>query len=1164
MQLPGYYRRVPRITLAALVWLTAANVAADEPSVDFNRDIRSILSDNCFKCHGPDAKKRQAGLRFDLRESALGERKSGKRAIIAGEPDHSELVRRITAADESDRMPPLDSGKSLSPGEIELLTEWIRQGAVYARHWSYTPPERPELPDTGKSTWPKNEIDRFILDRLRREGLFPTEEADRHALIRRLSLDLTGLPPTLEDVETFVGDSTPDALEKWVDRLLDKDTYGEHWARTWLDLARYADSAGYADDPPRTIWAYRDYVIRSLNANKPFDEFTIEQIAGDLLTDPTEEQLIATAFHRNTLTNNEGGTNDEEFRNVAIVDRVNTTMAVWMGTTIHCAQCHDHKFDPISQEEFFRLFAIFNNSEDADRRDERPLVQLWTDEQKKQKASWRQTIVELEKMLATATPELLAAQAEWESRFAAEPQWRTLRPGEVTLKSGAGATIADDGSVFIPKSQKTDVITFESALGDIETVTAFRLEALPHESLSGKGPGHAGGNFVITRVLASVTPGEGDRLRGRYVRVEISGKEKILSLAEVQVFSGADNIASGGKASQSSTAFDGPARLAIDGNTDGNYNAKSVTHTAIKENPWWELDLGAEVPVDRIVLWNRTDNNLQSRLKDYRIAVLGAERRPVWEKTVAKAPNPSSEFSLSGVRAVSLAAAYADHSQDGFDAARVLDTKNPNKAGWAIAPKLGEAHALTLIPASPVKASAGSTLTFTIEQLSSRQNHTLGHFRLSLTSDPGVSEFAKTPASIVSMLKRPANRRDDAEKAELTKYYVSIAPRLQAQREELKRVKKQLADIKAYATVPVMRERPDGRRRKTQIQRRGNFLDVGKEVSVGLPSAFHAAPEGEPINRLTLARWLVDEANPLTARVVVNRYWESIFGVGLVRTSEEFGSQGELPSHPELLDWLATELVAHDWDLKYLLKLLVTSAAYRQSSRVTPELIERDPDNRLLARGPRFRLSAEMIRDQALFVGGLLSPKLYGPPARPPRPASGLKAAFGGGIDWKPSEGEDRYRRGLYTTWRRSNPYPSMVAFDAPNREVCEIRRARTNTPLQALVTLNDPVYVEAAQALARRIAKKPIAKKPAETRDRARYGFRLCLARAPTDSELSRLVSLYERAHSLYGHDVESATLMATRPLGAVPEGSDVTELAAWTVVANVLLNLDEMFMKR
>ncbi len=771
---------LPVLTMLA-VSSGARSILAASDKIDFNRDVRPILSENCYKCHGPDEIARKAGLRFDIRGEAIKPVKSGMIPIVPGAPEKSQMIARISSGDPHKHMPPPSSGKKLKPAQIESLRRWIAQGAPYAQHWAYVKPVRPALPRVKDRGWPINPVDYFILARLEREGLRPSARADRYTLIRRVSLDLTGLPPPLQDVDEFVHDPRPDAYERLVDHLLESNAYGEHWARMWLDLARYADSAGYADDPPRTIWAYRDYVIRSFNANKPFDRFTIEQIAGDLLPDATEEDEVATAFHRNTMTNNEGGTDDEEFRNAAVVDRVNTTMAVWMGTSMACAQCHHHKFDPISQEEYFRLFAVLNNTEDADRNDEAPILKVYTAQQRQDESKWQEELSKLE-----------------------------------------------------------------------------------HD---------------------------------------------------------------------------------------------------------------------------------------------------------AHAPDKSNQ----------------------------------------------------------------------VVQL-----------------------------------------------------------------------KKNLAELHAY-TVPVMKELDGDKRRKTHVQLRGNFHALGEEVTEGVPTVFPALPAGVPPNRLALARWLMDENNPLTARVIANRFWEQIFGTGIVRTSDDFGAQGELPSHPELLDWLATELVAEKWDLKAFLKLLVTSATYQQVARVTPELQEHDPDNRLLGRGPRVRLTAEEVRDQALAVAGLLSRKMYGPPVRPPQPSLGLGAAFGGSLDWKTSEGDDRYRRGVYIEWRRTRLYPSLATFDAPSREVCALRRPRSNTPLQALVTLNDPVYVEAAQTLGRRMAQTV-----GSVQERAEFGFRACLARPPKPEELKSLVQLFKSARADYSENPGQARRLATEPLGPVPEGSDVAELAAWTVVGNVLLNLDEIMMKR
>ncbi|MEX0689780.1 MAG: PSD1 and planctomycete cytochrome C domain-containing protein [Pirellulales bacterium] len=788
----------------ATVWAMATPPAlATEPALSFTRDIKGLLSNRCIRCHGPDAEDRHGGgdegLRLDTFAGATADL-GGHAALVPGKPSESELVARIMSTDPDVMMPPPEAGERLAAAEVDLLSRWITAGGEYEPHWAYVPPERPPIPAVKNAAWSKNDIDFFILARLEAEGLAPQPEADRTTLARRLSLDLTGLPPEPEAVNAFVADTAPDAVEKFVDRLLAHAGYGEHVARQWLDLARYADSAGYADDRPRTIWGWRDWVIRACDATMPFDEFTIKQLAGDLLPGATLDDRVATGFHRNTLTNSEGGTIDEEFRAAAVVDRVNTTMSTWMGTTIACAQCHDHKYDPLSQQEYFGIYGVFNQTADADRPDEAPLLPFFTPEQE-----------------------------------------------------------------------------------------------------------------GLTRTLTA-------------------------NLAEI-----------------------------------------------------------------------------------------------------------------------------ARH-----------------------------------VPAAK----------------------------------PGVVE----------------------------------PPELRPLRELEAGLQQELAAIKPITTVPVMEELPAGKRRVTKLHNRGNWNSLGSEVAEGVPTVFNpASPSANGrLDRLALAKWLVDPANPLTARVVVNRIWEQLFGIGIVSTSEEFGAQGDLPSHPELLDWLACELVEQGWNTKAITRLIVSSAAYRQTSKCPPELVAADPDNRLIACGPRVRLPAEVIRDQALAAAGLLSRKKGGPSVNPPQPALGLSAAFGSGIDWKTSEGEDRYRRALYTTWRRSNPYPSMATFDAPSREICTLRRPRSNTPLQALVTLNDPVYVEAAQALARRMIRAG----GSTAADRAIHGFRLVLARMPTDPEIDRLVRLHDEVCVEYHGDGASARKIATDPLGAPPAdlGIDTPEkmadLAAWTVVANVILNLDETFM--
>ena len=1134
----------------------AASKSTDAAAtVDFNRDIRPILSENCYKCHGPDDEARKAKLRFDVQGEALKPAKSGSIAIVPGSPEKSELIARVTATDPDDRMPPLKTGKKLTAAQTESLRKWIAQGAKYATHWAYVKPARPVPPMVKNTRWSHNGIDQFILARLEKEHLQPSSPADRYTLIRRVSLDLTGLPPSIEEVDRFVADKSPRAYEELVERLLRKPSFGEHWARLWLDLARYADSAGYADDPPRTIWAYRDYVIRAFNSNKPFDRFTVEQIAGDLLDDSDEEDDVATAFHRNTMTNNEGGTTDEEFRNAAVVDRVNTTMSVWMATSMGCAQCHTHKYDPITQQEYFKFFAFFNNTEDADLKDESPVWELYTPEQKKQRQVWKDEIARLEKILATSTPGLVAEQRRWEESFPRERPWKALKPVTMKARDGGNIVAGPDNSVEVAAQQRLEEYTVELPL-DSAQIAGLRLEALPSKPEPGQ---ELNRGYLITRVAAKVIPPQPTARAGRFVRVEIPGKEKILSLAEVQVFGGETNVAIIGEATQSSTAYEGDARLAIDGNADGNYEkAKSTTHTEKSENPWWELDLKSAQAVDKIVIWNRTDSGLQSRLKDFRVRLLDEKREVVWERTVAEAPNPSKTLSIGGVEPLEFVTAIVDTDQPDSDVKAVISPPGKGKKkGWAVDPEDGKPHYLTLLPARAVKSPEGSKLEVAIEQFTQRVQAPAALLRISSSDDHRLSEYANVPDSILRILPLALSQRTKEQAQSVSDYYrENIAPSLQAERLQLAKLKKDLSALVANTSVPVMRELKVEQRRVTHVQVRGNYLSLAEEVSAAVPAAFNPLPKDAPLNRLTLARWLVDRDNPLTARVIVNRFWEQIFGTGIVRTSEDFGTQGDRPTHPELLDWLATEFMDQHWDVKSFLKLLVTSATYCQSSRVTPQLEERDPDNLLLARGPRFRASAEVVRDQALAVSGLLSPKMYGPPVRPPQPSLGLAAAFGASLDWKPSEGEDQYRRALYIEWRRTSPYPSMATFDAPNREVCALRRPRSNTPLQALVTLNDPVYVTAAQALGGRMARTE-----GSVAEKLRYGFRLCLARRPSGAELKRLNVFYTEARVEYAKKADKARAMAGA--GAKTDSKDSVELAAWAAVGNILLNLDETLMK-
>jgi mono/diheme cytochrome c family protein len=984
--------------------------------VDFVKDIQPIFATSCLVCHGPIAQR--SNLRLDSKAAALKGGLSGP-AIVPGRSAESLLVRLIAGL-EGDRLMPL-GGPRLSDEQIGLIRAWIDQGASWpeetsphssqeAKHWSYRKPVRPEVPSVHDRSWPKNPIDYFVLARLEKEGLPPSPEADRVTLIRRVSLDLTGLPPSVEEVDAFLADESARAYENLVERLLSSPQYGERWARLWLDLARYADSHGYESDPFRVMWRYRDWVIDAFNHNMPFDEFTVEQIAGDMLPGATLEQRIASGFHRNTMWNMEGGVDREQTRVETIVDRVNTTASVWLGTTLACTQCHNHKYDPFTQKEYYQFFAFFNNADE-------PEMDAPTGEQLQRQQKYRSEMTKLETVLNTSTSELEAAQSRWERQVDTKPVvWTELDP--VGLLSAGGATLSKllDKSILVDGlNPENDTYTIV-AHTDLKGITGIRLETLTNSALPNNGPGRGSkGGFALSQFAVHVAP----------------------------------------KKTPQTTQ---PVRFKM----------------ALAE--------GSDKKQD-----------LQSLIED----------KPDSAGIIDPAKNRESLES----------AALFEHEETlGFD--------------------------------------GGTALTFTLGHHSKDKEANLGHFRLWLTTSPNPVSL---PDSVRSLVSVPPEKRPAAQRIELAAYFRSVCPELRVVRDRIAELRK---TEPRFPTAMVMQERSEPR--ATHIHIRGNFLNQGDAVTPGVPAVLSPLSPGEPLNRLGLARWLVDEDNPLVARVTVNRFWEQYFGRGLVSTSEDFGTQGERPSHPELLDWLATEFTDHRWDMKSMHRLIVTSATYRQSSKATSDLSSRDPYNRLLARGARFRLEAEMVRDVALSASGLLSEKLGGPSVFPPQP-DGIWTQNYSEEKWVTNTDEDRYRRGLYTFWRRTAPYPSFLAFDAPTREFCAVRRPRTNTPLQALTTLNDPAFVEAAQALARRIASHA----GSENRDRAIYGFRLCVLRPPKREELESLLALYQKQLTKYSRDVDAAVTLAPPVLGKRPEGAVVPELAAWTVVANVLLNLDETVSK-
>jgi hypothetical protein len=982
--------------------------------VDFDRDIRPIFRTSCYSCHqGANA---SAQLRLDSKESALKGGASG-RVILPGNSRQSPLMQRLTSQDRRVRMP--FGLAPLAPEKIKLIGAWIDQGAPWPeqasveKHWAYVKPQRPALPAVRNASWVRNPIDRFVLARLEKEGLAPSPEASRETLIRRVSLDLTGLPPTLEEIDAFLADRSPDASEKVVDRLLASPHYGERWASRWLDLARYADTNGYEADRRRSIWKYRDWVIQAFNRDMPFDEFTVEQIAGDMLPHATEDQRIATGFHRNSMFNEEGGVDPEQSHWETLVDRVNTTATVWLGTTLGCAQCHDHKYDPFTQREYYQFMAFFNNTEykvqgdsSGTQRYVEPQLDLPTPEQETRRKELQAEIEKLEARLASATPELAREQSQWEQAVAQAPAaWRPLAVTDLRATGGAVLSKAPDGSILAGGANPREVTYTIEARSPLESITGIRLEALPDASLPRGGPGRdAYGNFLLTAFELEA----GD------------SPEHLENIALPRVF--ADN---------------------------GNVKDKKFSQL-------WVVDASRE------------------------------------------------------------------------------ETRLPRQ--------------IVFVPQAPVRLGGQSILRITLRQNSAFLGQGIGRFRISVTAAPDPQTIVNITHKLRPLLQAPESSRTEEQKKELAGFYRSVAPSLEPARKRLAALRKSLANLGIVSTL-VLQERPLLARPAAYVRVRGNFLNKGDLAYANVPAVLPPLPESELPTRLGLARWLVSRENPLTARVTVNRFWEQCFGRGIVETSEDFGTQGERPTHPELLDWLAVEFMDRNWKMKPLIRLIVTSATYRQSSRAGAALLERDPYNRLLARGPRFRMEAEMIRDTVLAASGLLSPKIGGPSVFPPQPEGIWNMPYNND-KWVESQGEDRHRRGLYTFWRRTAPYPSLLVFDATSREVCTARRVRTNTPLQALTTLNDPAFFEAAQALARRI----VARGGLDPRSRAIYGFRLCTGRRPDPAELDRLLSGYEKEIAFFrGHPEDTAKLA----------GPDQPELAAWTMVGNVLLNLDETLTK-
>jgi hypothetical protein len=1131
--------------------------------VDFNRDVRPVLSEKCFQCHGADEKARKAKLRLDVRAEAVKDR-DGTVAVKPKDADGSEVMKRILSTDPDEIMPPPKEGHALSSREIEIVKKWITQGAAYAEHWAFIKPVRPPVPQIHDAkVVVQNRIDSFISAKLTENGLSMSPSADKHTLARRVALDLTGLPPAPDEMKAFLADTSANAYEHLVDACLAKPAFGERWARMWLDIARYADSAGYGSDPLRmNIWPYRDWVINAFNRNMPYDQFTREQLAGDLLPNPTEEQLVATAFHRNTMTNTEGGTDDEEFRVAAVKDRIAVTMQAWMGLTMGCAQCHSHKFDPISQQEYYQFYAIFNQTADSDLGSEEPTLPVPTADQKAQMTKLKDEIANLQKALSQPAGAALEKEmAAWEPLVLRPVNWTPLMPSNAaTIIGQVQLDIQKDASVLVHGRTPGEDTYMVRINQPMKRITALRMEALTDPSLPSQGPGRTGhGNAVVGELKATLSIGKDNTAKGRYIRVELPGKKKMLSLAEVQtLLPNGENVALYGKASQSTTDYGADAKRAIDSNTDGDFfKSSSVTHTAVSDNPWWEVDLGAEKDLSDIVIWNRTDGGTATRLNGVKISLLDSARKPTFTKTLAKAPAVSEKVALSNSKTIQLKNPSADFAQQDFGPPAVLD--GAPKTGWAFGGELGKPHALVVELGEPLDIPQDGELLVTIQQTYG-DGHTLGRFRLSATTQSlPVRELS--PA-IRDILAKPRKQRSPDEQSTALAYFRPLSKTFAGMQTQLETKQKELANIKPVG-VPVMRELANDKLRESHLLVKGNFLSPGDKVEPALLKSFNAPSANETPTRLTVAQWLTSRDNPLTARVAVNRFWAQLFGRGLVETEEDFGTQGTLPSHPELLDWLAVEFMDLKWDVKALLKEIVMSAAYQQSNKASPEAMQKDARNELLSHYPRRRLDAEQVRDQALALSGLLSPKIGGPSVYPPQPDGLWRAAFNGQRSWDTSKGDDRYRRGLYTFWRRTVPYPSMATFDAPSRENMTARRVPTNTPLQAFVTLNDPAYVEMAQALGARLVREG----GTSVQEHIRYGLELCLARPAVEEQVRALEQLYVQELDHYKSKPDDAKKLSTSATVPQEQGfpKDLApgETAAWTEVANVLLNLDGVLTK-
>ncbi len=1157
-------------------------------AVDFDREIRPILSDNCFACHGPDEKARKAGLRLDLKDQALKPLKDGRQAIVPGAPDRSSLITRIYTDDEDDLMPPRSTHKQLSDTQKTALRTWIADGAPWPQHWAFVPPSRPAPPQTRDKAWPRNDLDKFVAARLEKEGLIPSPRAPKTTLARRASLDLAGLPPTLEEMDAFLADKSPDAYEKLVDRLLASPRYGENMARTWLDAVRYADSHGYHIDSQRDIWAYRDWLINAFNQNQPFDQFTKEQLAGDLLPEATPSQKVATGYIRSNMSTGEGGAIEAEYASKYAFDRVETTGTAWLGLTLICARCHTHKYDPITQREYYGMYALFNQLDepvmDGNKPNPDPFLKLPTPEQGERLSWLKDQITAGVRRVEAPDPLLDAAQDEWTSRWHARLAggWSALTPtrAESPPETAGQLTVGDDSTV-IASGVTAGTNRFELQLKPAQgQLAGVRLDVLPEPSPTSQ-PEQA--SPATTRHVLS-------ELEVELVRKGPDAKPEKLSF--VRALATAQEEEKG-------------ADRAIDGKPDTGWSITGeagrrpqaalfllATPLAVPEGAELQARLRFETDKSspafrRFRLSAAEDEEFVARLAPLRLEpwqLIGPFKTAGLKPGFDQAYPPETELDLRksypGVREEIRWHERGDLADGGdhllvndlhgvhgaYYLTRKIHVREPVQLDLALRAddlfKVWVNDRLVAESAEPhrypgVKTRFGVQLRPGENRILVKLVNHQGSKYFSFNSAIGGPDVLA--ADVAAMLS-VAGPWPDPNSKRVREYF---------RRQHDAAFRKSMDDIASWreeqaaidAAIPttlVAKERAEPR--ETVMLLRGEYDKPGDKVAPGVPAVLPPWPAAAPTNRLGLALWLLRPDHPLTARVTMNRLWQQFFGTGLVKTADDFGVQGERPSHPELLDWLATEFIASGWDLKHMARLIATSSTYCQSSATTGELVARDPENRLLARGPRFRADAEVLRDGALQISGLLAEEIGGPSVKPYEPPGLWEAvSFNNSQKYVPDKGRAQYRRTLYTFWKRQSPPPNLLLFDAPTREYCVVKRPRTNTPLQALALLNDPQFVEASRALAVRMLTEGGSRRA----EQIAYGFRLATGRKPRREEIEILQGVLREQLREYRAAPSAAQALLDVGDFKAPTSLDPSELAAWSTIASMILNLDETVTK-